>query len=74
MSGNTIYTTSENDVLDAICFAHYGKTNGVVEKVLDVNRGLCEYGPFIPAGVEIVLPEFDSQAGTQNSFNLAFSS
>lgn len=72
MSGNTIYTTSENDVLDAICFAHYGKTSGVVEKVLDVNRGLCEYGPFIPAGVEIVLPEFSINEIDLNAGVVAF--
>jgi len=72
MAGNTLYVTNQDDVLDAICFAHYGKTRGVVEKVLDVNRGLCEYGPFLPAGITIVLPELSRNELNTNSSVVAF--
>jgi phage tail protein X len=51
------YTTREGDRLDLICWDHYGGTFGFVESVLDANRGLADYGPILPAGVVIVLPE-----------------
>ncbi|NVK42098.1 MAG: tail protein X [Oceanospirillaceae bacterium] len=59
MAGHLIYQTSEGDVLDAICYAHYGRASGVIEKVLDANPKLCEYDVHLPAGVKITLPEID---------------
>lgn len=73
MVGNLTYRTSENDVLDAICHAHYGKTSGIVERVLNANPGLCEYDVFLPAGVEITLPEIDVTGFALESSDLAFS-
>ena len=50
------YTTKENEMLDLICWRHYGFTDGVVELVLIENTGLAEYGSFLPAGLKIKLP------------------
>lgn len=54
---STTYRTNEGDVLDDICWRHYGVQSGAVETVLDANRGLADKGPIFPAGVEILLPE-----------------
>lgn len=34
------------DTVDALCWRHYGRTQGVTEQVLKANPGLAEYGPF----------------------------
>jgi len=51
-----IYLTKQDDVLDEICFKHYGFTAGIVEKVLALNPHLAEKGPHFKIGVEIFLP------------------
>lgn len=52
------YVTKDGDSVDAIAWRFYGSTTGrVVESVLAANRGLAEYGPTLPAGVRIALPE-----------------
>lgn len=58
------YTTRDGDMLDAICFHHYGHLNGTVERVLDANPGLCEQLAVLPAGLVIELPVLDSAAVT----------
>ena len=39
------------DTVDALCWRHYGRTQGVTEQVLKANPGLAEYGPFLPHGL-----------------------
>ncbi|WP_299379616.1 tail protein X [uncultured Kiloniella sp.] len=56
MSNSEIRIISQqNDNIDAICHRHYG-TSSMVEAVLERNRGLADYGPVLPIGVEIILP------------------
>ena len=50
------YRTIAGDVLDAVCFDHYGRQDQV-ERVLDANPGLAARGPVYPAGILIELPE-----------------
>ncbi len=50
------YITRENEMLDYICFKHYGYSSGAVEIVLEANPGLAENGSFLPAGLKIKLP------------------
>lgn len=52
----TIYITKDGDTLDAICWQYYGRTAGVTEKVLTVNRHLESHDAFLSAGVRINLP------------------
>ncbi|MGI9278208.1 MAG: tail protein X [Endozoicomonas sp.] len=54
------YTTKDGDMLDAICYRHYGNLNGTVERVLNANPGLCEKPLVMPAGIVIDLPVLDS--------------
>lgn len=55
----------QGDTLDAICARHYGRTEGVVEAVLQVNPGLSELGVILPHGTAIELPETDSAPKTE---------
>jgi phage tail protein X len=52
----TIYRTRDGDVLDRICYAHYGYESAVVD-VLTENKGLVELGVILPSGIEIILPD-----------------
>lgn len=53
----TYYYTKENEMLDLICWKHYGYSSGAVEEVLLENPGLAEHGSFLPAGLRIKLPK-----------------
>ena len=55
-----VYETSYPELLDAICFKHYGRENAV-EQVLHANRFLAERGSVIPQGVKIILPKAEQQ-------------
>lgn len=52
-----LYRTKENDMLDWICWKHYGQQAGAVEVVLKANPGIAAYGPKLPGGLLINLPE-----------------
>ncbi len=57
------YITRDGDTVDAIAWRVYGSTsNQVVESVLGANAGLADYGPILPAGVTITLPEIAAPA------------
>ncbi|TDF86294.1 tail protein X [Pseudomonas sp. H9] len=48
---------NQGDTVDAICWRYYGRTAGVTETVLDANPGLADYGPIIPHGTQVTLPD-----------------
>jgi phage tail protein X len=57
------YRTKEGDTADWICWRAYGQiTKGLVEKVLAQNAGLSSYGPVLPAGVKLTLPDIEQPA------------
>ncbi|MFP1923892.1 tail protein X [Lonsdalea quercina] len=45
------------DTVDALCWRYYGRTQGMTEQVLNANPGLAEYGPFLPHGLWVTLPD-----------------
>ena len=51
------YRTKDKDTLDRIAWKHYGVTSGAVEVILEANRGLADFGPILPSGLLIKLPE-----------------
>jgi len=53
----SLYITKDGDTLDYIVWKYYGKTDGILEQVLVINRHLAQYEAVLPAGVEITLPE-----------------
>ena len=56
----TIRRASQDETVELICFAHYGRQDGrIVERVLadPQNRGLAGLGTFLPLGTVIHLPD-----------------
>ena len=47
----------QHDTLDLLCWRHLGTTATVFEQALLLNPGLAEYGPFIPHGHLVFLPQ-----------------
>lgn len=54
------YITKDKDVLDLICFEHYGYAPKAMEAVLKVNPWLAAYPGFLPAGLTIVFPDLET--------------
>lgn len=52
----TVYAR-QCDTVDAICWRVFGTTAGVVETVYEMNRGLAAYGPVLPTGTPVLLPD-----------------
>ncbi|CAM6485701.1 Phage tail protein [Escherichia coli] len=55
----------QGDTLDALCARYYGRTEGVVETVLQANPGLSELGVILPHGTAIDLPDVASLPVTE---------
>lgn len=53
------YRTSDGDMIDWICWKHYGRQSNAVEVVLAANPGIADYGETLPANVIIELPEIE---------------
>lgn len=51
------YVTRDGDMLDWICWRHYGRSAAAVEAVLEANPGLADLGPVYAAGLTITLPD-----------------
>lgn len=47
----------QGDTIDALCNRHLGTTAGMVEQVLSLNYGISLYGPVLPMGTVVVLPD-----------------
>lgn len=52
-----IVTAREGETLDEICWRALGRTRGVTEQALALNRDLADLGPRLPAGTEVTLPD-----------------
>lgn len=51
-----IVPSEEGETLDQLCWRALGSTDPV-EQVYAANPGLAESGAFLPAGVDVVIPE-----------------
>ncbi|MCC8422937.1 tail protein X [Photorhabdus thracensis] len=60
--------SQQNDTVDALCWRHYGRTQGMTERVLEANPGLVEqvfkkfpelseYSVILPHGTKVEMPE-----------------
>lgn len=59
----TTIKTSDGDVLDRLCYRHYGHLMGTVEAVLEANPGLAVRAQPFVFGVVIHMPDL-AQART----------
>ena len=55
----------QGDTVDALCWRHYGRTQGVTEQVLQANPGLAEDGPFLAHGLQVDLPDIATTSTVQ---------
>lgn len=55
------YRTLDGDVLDAIAYKHMGSADGV-HALLRENPRLAEYGPVLPAGLIVRIPDTTTAA------------
>ena len=56
--------TADGDVLDEICWKHYGREDAV-PAVLRANPGLAAQPPILTAGIVIELPDLAPAAATE---------
>ncbi|WP_323073190.1 tail protein X [Mycetohabitans endofungorum] len=54
----------QGDTIDALCWRHYGRTDGTVEAALQANPGLAELGVILPIGTVVELPDASAIAST----------
>ncbi|MFJ3050847.1 tail protein X [Pseudomonas nitroreducens] len=65
-----ILRTQQRDTVEALCWQYYGRTGNVTEAVLEANPGLADYGPILPQGIEVTMPDAQNTAPTQQVVNL----
>lgn len=58
------------DTVDAICWREYGRSSGIVEKVLEANPRLAELGVFLPMGTEVILPDIEAPQQIKQTIQL----
>ena len=61
-----VYTTIQDEMVDAICRKIYGDESGYVELVLEANPGLAALSHRLPAGTRIALPDIDKASDSQS--------
>ena len=63
------YRTGIGEVLDRICFDHYGRSSAVVD-VLKANPGLTDHPAVLPEGVIVTLPDLPPEEATDEQMIL----
>lgn len=63
-------TAIQNDTIDSICWRYYGRSAGVVEKVLEANPQLADIGVILPIGTHVILPNIDTPQQTRQTIQL----
>lgn len=65
------YKTRDGDVVDEIAWRQYGAVDAdILRIVLEANPGVADYGPKLPAGVSITLPDIPKPASTRKAVSL----
>ena len=65
-------STIEGDTVDLVCWRELGRTEEVVEEVLERNPGLADLGAILPSGTVIDLPDTTTspETGTRDIVQL----
>jgi phage tail protein X len=70
MTAAEIVTTIEGDSVDLVLWRHRGRTAALTEQTLELNRGLAERGPVLPAGLAILLPAVTAPVTVRDTVKL----
>lgn len=66
-----IVIAEAGETVDALCWRALGRTRQVTEQTLERNPGLADFGPHLPAGTAVDLPEPEEfGAATRESIRL----
>ncbi|MCH7387660.1 tail protein X [Acinetobacter modestus] len=57
----------QNDTIDAICWRYYGRSSGVVERVLEANP---ELEVILDIGTPVILPDIETPQPTKQTIQL----
>lgn len=60
----------QHDTVDEICWRVYGRSSGVVEKVLEANPKLAELDAFLSIGTEVILPDIETPQQIKQTIQL----
>lgn len=52
--------TGFDETADLLAWRAYGTARGATEIVLEANPGLADYGPILPPGLIVVLPDVET--------------
>ena len=65
------YVTRDGDTVEYIAWAQYGsQLSAVINAVLNANPGIADYGPLLPAGVTMTLPDVDTSPAASGGVSL----
>ena len=65
------YSTRAGDTVDLITYRQYGVADAsYVVMVLEANPGLAEYGPVLPAGLIVSLPDYTPATEVKDAVTL----
>ena len=67
---SNVYTTRAGETVDSAVHAYYGRTRGIVERVLNVNPGLADSGPILPMGTRILMPDIPRESAQRKRVRL----
>lgn len=56
----------QGDTLDLLCWRYLGQTGGVVEAALELNPDIAAFGPILPHGHLVTLPDQGGATSKQN--------
>jgi phage tail protein X len=56
----------QGDTVDLLCWRHLGATSEVVEQVFEMNPDIAQFGPILPHGQLVTLPDTVPTATKQN--------
>lgn len=62
--------TREGDTVDLVLWRTRGSTAALTEQTLELNPGLADRGPVLPAGVPIILPAAAAPAAVRETVKL----
>lgn len=61
----------QNDTVDALVWRYLGESAGYVERTLELNPALAQYGAVLPSGTVVTLPApATTPSKTQNTIQL----
>ena len=65
------YTTKQLDMVDDIAFLHYGDEEGR-KAIYDANEGLADQDLLLPAGLELIIPDWEKPEPETKEFGVTF--